>query len=471
MATYRVRSFYKRDSRFASTIKDRLGGLKSTSVTSISTAKQDMTDFVTKDWARLQRYGFYIQPDFAKTSRLRDAASIGFDVKYFNLLRFIPPVNSLTFVSTNVDEPLDKIEFSQDATPSLVATVDGNATQMLHLAWGNAFPAAPVVSPVTGDLQVSVLKSKVLTRCADTDYAFGEDLAEIRQTLLYIRSPLHAMRRLLTGLEKTLTRKSGLNLGQHGKNFLSAYSEQRFAMSPLLRSMDDALAASADYFHKKATERYVRIVESSDSYVANVALGTTTKNFPYAGMSHLSWGVRSEYLRTKKIEATVGIKVFHADQSSVQTLVGLRGRDIPLVFWQTLPLSFVFDRYYDVSGWLKAASNFASSNVKFAGGWVSTRTTDRHVRRYTHLNAALPFGKTLVKPAGTKPWIQEIFSLNREAWIPQLAEAKPPAKAGRLVSSLTATADLVAVSTGRLSRLSRSSSPTFSYKGETFRLK
>jgi len=415
-----------------------------------------MVDFVIANWARLKRLGFYpLAPNFEKSTHLRDGVKSVLDVRHHELLRFVPPVNFLSYTSTRSEEPLDTLVFTVDPTKNWLV-VDGNVTQMLHSAWGNAFPIPPVPQPNSVATMMSLAMSTVLTKCADTNYAFGEDMFEVRETLRFVRSPFNALSRAASAFSRDVNRLKVSSLKKHSKNVAAAWSEHRFAFSPLMRSIDDALAASADYFHKRSEERYVTFRQSLESEARTTAGGPTSKNFPYAGgYSAVSWSLYVQVLRTIRNEVSVGMKVFHADQNSFSSLIGVRGRDIPLVLWQTFPLSFMFDRLYDVSSWLKASSNFFSSNVSFAGGWASSRVTDRLTRRYASISYPAFPTFNYVTPSSTKPWSTETFVFNRDSWVPQLSDVRPPAAAGRLVSSLTSTADLAAVLTNRLSRTVR----------------
>lgn len=455
MATYRVRSRWKTESKKSSTGRGIGGTLLSAATTAINTHREDMTDFVVPNWARLSRTGFYpLSPNFEHSAHLRDAVKSVKDLKHFQLLRFTPPVGLLTYTSTRSEEPLDKIVFTVEPTKTWY-TVDGNCLQLLHLTWGDAFPAHPLPTPTSAATMASLLKSKVLSKCADTNYAFGEDMAEVRETLQFIRSPFRSLRRLVNNFSRDVSRKKITSPGKHAKNVAAAWSEYRFAFRPLIRSVDDALAASADYFHKRSEDRYIRFAESMSSSARSTTGGPTTKNLPHSGYSTTSWALYVQSLRSVEIAVTVGIKVFHQDHDSFSSLIGVRGRDIPLVLWEVFPLTFLFDRFYDVSSWLRASSNFLSANVSFAGGWVSSRTTDRRTRRYSNISSSFP-AFNYARPTSTKPWATETFTYSREPWVPQLSEARPPALAGRLVSSLTSTADLAAVLTTRMSRAVRS---------------
>jgi len=412
-----------------------------------------MVDFVTANWARLRRTGFYpVSPNFEKSAHLRDGVKTVLETEQLKLLRFTPPVNMLSYTSTRSEEPLDSIIFTVDPTKKWL-TVTGNVTQMLHSAWGNAFPIPPVPQPTSVAVLTSLAMSDVLTRCADTNYAFGEDMAEVRETLQFIRSPFRSMHRLVSSFSRDVNRRKFSSPKTHAKNVAAAWSEYRFAFSPLVRSVDDALAASADYFHKRAEQRYVTFRKTLKSDARTTAGGPTSKAFPYAGgYSAVSWFLYVQVLRSLKYEVSVGMKVFHGDQNTFSSLIGVRGRDIPLILWETFPLSFMFDRMYDVSSWLKASSNFFSTNVSFAGGWASSRVTDSLTRRYANISYPAFPTFNYVTPSSTKPWTTETFTFNRDSWLPQLSDVRPPAAAGRLVSSLTSTADLAAIVTSRLSR-------------------
>jgi hypothetical protein len=456
MSTIRSRSREKLGVRVSTTIRGINDvALLASNVRSSSVQTESMIDAVTKDWARLNREGFYPpQVDYAKTSHLRDAAKHGYDDRYYNLRRFVPPVNPLTYSSTRDEEPQDTIVFTVDPQKTW-ATVRGCCLQGLHGSWGNAFPAHNPPTPVSTALLTAVLKSRVLKRCASTDYAFGEDMLEVRQTLQFIRSPFRSLTRLLTSMENSIGRRRLVGSTTYARESAAAWAEYRFAAAPLARAADDAISASADYFHKKYASGYIRFAESDESVARSTADGTTQKNLPYAGgYSGVSWTLDVQSLRTVTNHVTVGLKALHTDTGSLSSLIGLRGRDIPLTLWQVFPLSFMIDRVYDVSGWLQASSNFLSSKVQFAGGWVSTRTTSSWTRRYSGIRSPFPTFNYATPPC-SKPWFHEEFSYSREAWTPLVADARPPALAGRLVSSLTHTADLAAIIVSQASRLAR----------------
>jgi hypothetical protein len=455
MSSYRSRS-RETGAKVTTTIKGvNEATLLVTSVKPSSVQTETMIDFVTKDWAKLKRNGFYPPPpDFAKATRLSDASRRGVrDRQNSSLRSFIPPVNTLTYTSVRDEEPVDRIRFTVDPTSSWL-TVAGCCTQGLNGQWSALFPTHPLPVPVSHTVLTAVLKSAVLQRCADTDFAFGEDMLEVRQTLNFIRKPFGSLYRLLKSMRKTIDRKKALSGKRYAQETAAAWAEYRFAASPLVRSADDAIHASADYFHKKYAPGFVRVAESRESSARSTIDSTTTGKFPYSGYTGVTWTVDRQSLRTVTNHVTVGLKAFHTDSGSLQSLIGLRGRDIPLTLWQVFPLSFMIDRIYDVSGWLQAASSFFSSNVSFSGGWVSVRSTSAYTRRYSGIRSAFPTFN-YARPACSKPWLHEEFSYSRDIWVPTVSEARPPAMAGRLVNSLTHTADLSAILISQASSLTR----------------
>lgn len=449
MAYSRNRSRYKVKSLTTTTVKRANGTtLQSTAYPTVA-INESMSDFVIQGFGKMQSTGFQHVYDIPPRHTLADAARSGLQSKYRDLKRFIPPVQNLVYTCSTDEEPIGDTKFRYLPGVDFLL-VHGSVTQHLNNLWAGAYTDPSVTLPDWQKL-LSEEKVKVLGRVSSPNYSFGEPIGEIRSTLSLVTQPLRTVDRLTRSFSRKLENRNFRTNRAQARAIATAYAEISWAAAPLVRTVDSACQALADYFYKKTKPAFQRATSSKIVQGGSGTFKDNTYNFPYAGgFSARSWKCTGVCRKTVVYEVSAGVRYIHEDAGSIGTLLGLRGRDIPLTLWQLMPLSFMVDRLYNVSGCLKAASNFLTTNVKFTGGWASTRRTTTTTRLLTNLRENPDWTNNPVIPSQTNPWVHTDFVYTRDQWAPGLGDIYPPASASGLVSNLRRCADLAAVSVLRL---------------------
>lgn len=440
------------------TVTDRLGVVKYSQPLPTRQKIDTMSDFVIPGYKSSLISGFYPIHPLESSRFLIDATRRGLDSKYADLKRFIPPVQYLSYSSTLEEEPVGFTRFYLN-TPSPTTNyldVKGCVTHALSLIGGfnSAWYANDPVVPLASVL-LAACKNDILKRTSKPEFAFGEPLAEVRETIRLIRDPFAAIKRTLRAFSRKSENIRYRTSKEQARALANNWAEVSWAVLPNLRTIDDAIQASANYFHKTYSPAYRRFSSSrkADGRTSRPFAGAF--NFQYAGgYSAPSYSYKAVCVRSTKIEVSAGVRCFNDDDKNLSSMLGLRGRDIPGVLWDVFPLSFLVDRLVNVSGYLQAASNFMSTHVKFCGGWESTRVTTYMSRRVdSFYPIPIPGWTFWINPVDAKPWVTETFSFNRRSWVPTIRDVAPPVYAGKLLSSLKNTADVAAVLALKTQRL------------------
>jgi len=119
---------------------------------------------------------------------------------------------------------------------------------------------------------------------------------------------------------------------------------------------------------------------------------------------------------------------------------GLRFKDIPATFWAVQPLSFMVDRFINISDFISGGMNLLDPNVKVLGAWTVTkksRIKSIGVRKIVESG----YTSTIVPD----DIVDREFYYNREVWVPSLADTIPIPNLRGLVDSAAKTTDLLAL--------------------------
>lgn len=460
MVALRHRSRWKTEARNNSTIS-LFSGPPLKFVTAIDVNLESMIDQVITGWATLNKTGFY--PRYAEVTKgkqtLSSAARLGNNRTFLELRRFIPPVNYLNYVSLTVQEPLGKMVYDTwgPSQPNWVV-IDGNVLAILQSRLNGGLPT-PIVAtpsiPSTNDLY-KVAKSKILNQVGRPDYSFGEPLGEILNTYRLIKAPFKTVTRLIKSFGKKVEKAHKLSHKRRAIYAASVYAEAKWGIRPLLKVVDDACAATADRLYKKQVHRIQRYSRTEEATGINIGRTSASRNFLTTVNSHTYYVQKS--IRVTR-EVNVGIRFYYADTGGLSTLLGLRAQDIPGVVWELMPFSFLIDRVYNVKQFLNGSANFLSGTTKYIGGWESSRVKTETTLVVTNIHQSTSVNLR-PSPSRTNPQITTDFSYGRDKWEPQLADARPPALAGKLVSSLSSTADLAAATLLNLDAIGSYFGPT-----------
>jgi hypothetical protein len=319
---------------------------------------------------------------------------------------------------------------------------DGSGSMTQWCAYRTGFDMTPnYLSLLDDDAMLDASRQSSLARVDSAPYGFAEDFAEIKETIQFLKQPLKSIRNLALKMRKA-TRKKAFKLGiSEAEALASVWLEYRFAFSPLVRSIVDAIEASQQSFDAVLqpyyTARDKAVASDSSSATIPRSLGGQSLNFKV----------------TSSDEITVSTGVYYETTNPINTLLeglGLRVADIPETIWAVFPLSFMVDRMYNISSMISGLRALSDPQLKLLKGWSSvkrTRTVDFQLEKFpvSPNPAWLPY----VAPPGDHVRY-EYFSYGRSLWIPSWLDTLPVFNIKGLVSDITNIIDLIALITNIL---------------------
>lgn len=280
---------------------------------------------------------------------------------------------------------------------------------------------------------VSDVKQSAIANIAKSQWSFGEDVAEARETMRYLRRPAASLAEVSKAFERK-ARNLYYRYGNRTKALSGAWASYRFAMLPLQRSLEDIVKSSFD--------RNIKEFEAGQRLSARSKLtlnGSSSRTTPV--------GTRV-YSETRSDEIIYHAYILYETSSPLkgwQYRYGLRFRDIPSTAWQVVPYSFMVDRVANVTKCVQGATNLADPSIRIlAAGVVSKRDTLKTCRFITDTNPLWTFS------ANGETIEYGDFTYNRTTWTPEASDTLPSIDLRGLVNDTTKVLDLLALTTLRL---------------------
>lgn len=329
----------------------------------------------------------------------------------------------------------------------------------------SVWPQIAWVEPSVKDL--ARLKLEAIARIDSSQYSFGEDTAELKETLQFLRHPVDSLLGLTRQHQKLLrkaqrkhwrakrrpppfepklsvaSRMKQLWLDYKGdaRNLAKAYadvwSSYSFAAAPTYRSMNDAIEA-----YITLPER----IQSTSNRETAHARSEDVWSDSWTSLNHqVNSSVSRLYAISRRWTKSAHVSILYEVRNPVKDMkqgLGLRPKDFPVTMWQIMPLSFMVDRIYDVSSLLKATINIGDPKVKILCGAVTQKSEQYSTIQLTNVNATYWPGNTVGEVVEDKQ-----FSYNRLPWAPSLNDAIPSFDAKPLIEDATKIADALAVVT------------------------
>lgn len=351
-----------------------------------------------------------------------------------------------------VNNPCDKVTSStkrsgggfyyafQNANPVLYSQVTGSGslTDFYRVRYG--CPLLTVSLNDTASLEHRAM-SQALAAIDKAPYAVAEDVATIRQTIEFLRSPLKTVFKLLKEFERDLFRSSRYRSARSdlakARYFSSIWLEYRFAFSPTTRSVINVI----DSLNRPNAKRYDR-VQSARGYAES-------SKTSYDRVSpHVTFERYAELKRSCTAVAHYHIK---PPLSEWSYKYGLRFKDIPELMWDLFPFSFMIDRFIDVGSGLRGLTNFLDPHVKILSGTVSW--TSVSVQKISAISQSATGWTVNLIPDED---VFESTTYDRNVWHPTLVNVRPPVLPGGLVNTISNQADLAALLVQRFLRFPQS---------------
>lgn len=301
--------------------------------------------------------------------------------------------------------------------------------------------------PDVADLDIEegedVAKLYALANIDSTPYSFAEDLAELRETARFLRGHAHRFEKLARRFAKEkqrLVRKyeslRTLNQAERARLLAEALSglwaTYRFVLTPLAQSMTDLLEA----WNTKTDPLPLRLIArgkyEDEETVSDTHVVVKSNTFT------------SKYVCKQELDVRAGILYENINPTrGFRFKYGLRNKDIPVTLWNVVPLSFMVDRFFNISAAIKALTNLSDPSIKILAGWTTVRHNKLYKFKYTDRVRTTPDHTTTVLNGD---WCTDrTFDYVRSTWEPSVSDVVPPVQLERLVSDVTSILDLLAL--------------------------
>jgi hypothetical protein len=284
---------------------------------------------------------------------------------------------------------------------------------------------------------VGIAKAKALANVDSAWSAFGEDALELRETLQFLANPLKSVCGVGKEFQRLLRQRKTANIGQLADAAASLWLEYRFALSPLVNSIDQAM--------KVALRRESVLTERRSVHGTSFSEGKTSAN----AIQNTSDGNAITWKQEVEKEQLVRAYIIYEVTNPVddwKTRYGFRWKDWPKTLWNIMPLSFMVDRLIDLSTTVGGLMNFLDPSIKLlAAGYTSklnVQTTETVVafEKPSTWSTALSSDNGFVTKRG---------NYQRYMWNPTIWDIVPPPQLGGLVSDITKVTDLAALAVQR----------------------
>lgn len=304
---------------------------------------------------------------------------------------------------------------------------DGSRTQMAAYTAGVSLD--PIFSRTLSldDLE-DKCKQQSLSNVDSAPYGFAEDIAELRETVEFVKNPLKSARNLALKMHKAVKRRAKKFKQSDAEALASVWLEYRFALSPLIRSIDDAISAASASYSKVIQPYYTgrsKILESDE------------------GSTQLTGSNAFVFTRVNSHTVECSSGVYYKTTNPIDTLLeglGLRFKDVPTTMWAVFPLSFMVDRMYNITNFLNGMRVISDPQLQIIGGWSSIKETIAVTTTVTGFTDT-SWNSVVVGD----PVQKEYFSYGRSRWDPSFLDTLPTFDIEGLYRDILAITDLTAL--------------------------
>lgn len=255
------------------------------------------------------------------------------------------------------------------------------------------------------DVAVRTARLNALSNIDSTPYEFMEDLFELKSTFQALQGLCYAGANIAARYEASVQYlvKKGQEPGRAAAN---AWLGAKYGYVPIVRSIINLL----DSLNNKRTPPRRRRAYGSASGSANKSLNTTVN------------GLTVHSIQEVQISARAGI--FYQMRNPIYDTYwkyGLRLKDVPRTVWAIVPLSFVVDRFVDISSAINAFININDPNLEILGGYA---TVEEDWSRMYQLTNAVQAGWTASVSGDSVNESRKVKQ--RSLWTPTIADIVPP---------------------------------------------
>jgi len=201
-----------------------------------------------------------------------------------------------------------------------------------------------------------------------SDVLIGETAVEFAKTVSMFRHPFKRAQEIMDKTERIRRFRRRRLAESFSTASANAWLETRYGWKPVI---SDCLnfAKGAEKIVGLLGHRKRRVARSSVSLYRQRD-GTHSFGGSLAPAATSGW---CNYSATKKVEVSAGVIYEVKPQTTIEQVkscLGLRQRDMNLIAWEALTLSFVLDWFIQVGDWLQAI--YPVPEVDYLGNWVTT---------------------------------------------------------------------------------------------------
>lgn len=286
-------------------------------------------------------------------------------------------------------------------------------------------PDGPERTLTPGDVKLACIAKMDMT-----EYAFGEDLGEIGQTVRFLKNPIKSLTDLALKFEKT--KKRGIRRGKDvAKATADAYATYQWAFKPLVRSATDL----AEALNTQLAARKPRY-----SARARLKRSVSDSNLVTDG----TFSATYQHTIEEEVKATI-LYENHRNDPDLLKKYGLRFKDAPETAWQLFPMSFMIDRVVNISDVISASINLLDSNLRI----LAASTTEKVLRKTQYQLTGVYHPELTHSVNGNVVKLEE-FDYIRSVWYPSASDLIPPVRPANLVKDVQSILDLTALITQRI---------------------
>jgi len=297
----------------------------------------------------------------------------------------------------------------------------------------NYNPPALETCPTTA--LINLAKTRALSAVDKSQFAFMEDLTEMKQTLGMLRNPLKGAMGRIRQLEKAYAsagrrahelKLKGIPLKKWfhsqeyeiiGAGLMQTYLEVKYSLAQVFYT---AIRVSEDLQDRalvKAARKPNRFVAKGKS------VWTTSRSDTVQGSD---W---QHYLeRDVSVEARAGVIYSVRDPDSREAWTwryGIRAKDIVPNAWAVMRLSWLVDQFVNVGNSIRAVENFLDPDIHIAIGWVSVKQDTVSKITTLGLRPGHPMLANYNVEFQGDTFTSSDTSFNRYVWVPTLYDTLP----------------------------------------------
>lgn len=303
----------------------------------------------------------------------------------------------------------------------------------------------------TGSLPFSAAaqaKGFSLARVDSTPYDYFEDLAELGETIQFLKNPLHSISNLIDVFKTKMRKAQKLpDSLERAKAIANVWKQYRFALMPLVRSISNALELLAEDEVKRPARR------TAHGFSTSVGPNVVTTREPWRPFGPAD-SLVFHYAITDSKEVEAHASIYYEVSNPIadwKFKLGLRLKDVLPTLWEIVPYSFMVDRLYNISNLLKGLINLADPTVSFLASSVTEKTTQTREISGTGMWTSL--GTLTTSSVDNDSVFYETFRYKRSLWKPDVFDAIPSITWRNLVKDVTSILDLLAILLGQMPNL------------------